>query len=142
MADITDIADAVAAELNAGSFGQEFTAERHYRPVFDLPEMGTLHVTVVPQGMTIETAGRGRSQHDCRIDIAVQKKFENGDADELDPLMALVEQIADHFRFKRLEGLPDAVWVKTENAPIYAAEHMEQNRVFTSVLTLTFRVVR
>ncbi len=142
MAGITEIADAVAAELNAGSFSQAFTAERRYRPVFDLPEMGTLHVTVVPQGMTIETAGRGRNQQDYRIDIAIQKKFENGDAAELDPLMALVEQIADHFRFRRLEGLPEAVWVKTENAPIYAAEHMEQNRVFTSVLTLTFRVVR
>ncbi len=142
MAVITDIADAVVASLNAGSFGQEFTAERHYRPVFDLPEMGTLHVTVVPQGMAIETAGRGRSQYDCRIDIAIQKKFENGDSAELDPLMALVEQIADHFRFKRLEGLPEAMWVKTENTPIYAAEHMEQNRVFTSVLTVTYRVWR
>ena len=56
VAGITEIADAVTAELNAGSFSQAFTAERHYRPVFDLPEMGTLHVTVVPQGMTIEAA--------------------------------------------------------------------------------------
>ena len=39
MAVITDIAEAVKDELNAGSFSQPFTAERHYRPLFELPEM-------------------------------------------------------------------------------------------------------
>ena len=142
MAAITDIADAVVAKLNAASFAQEFTAERHYRPVFDLPEMGTLHVTVVPQGMALGPAGRGCNQYDYRIDIAVQQKFEDGDTAELDPLMSLVEQIADYFRLQRLDGYPAAAWIKTENDPIYAVDHMEQNRVFTSVLTLTFRVMR
>ena len=41
-----------------------------------------------------------------------------------------------------LQDYPEAAWVQTENVPIYAVEHMEQHRVFTSILTLTFRVVR
>jgi hypothetical protein len=32
--------------------------------------------------------------------------------------------------------------VRTENVPVYAPEHLEEYRQFTSVLTLTFRVVR
>ena len=142
MATITDIADAVVAELNGHTFSQALTAVRYYRPVFDLGEMQTLHVSVVPKGVTIERADRSHNQYDFAIDVAVQKKFETGDAAELDPLMALVEELADFFRLRRLATYPDAVWVKTENVPVYAQEHMEEFRQFTSVLTLTFRVVR
>ena len=142
MAVVTDIAEAVKDELNGGSFSQSFTAERHYQPVFELPEMKTLHVTVVPKGMTIHPASRGLIQHDYQIDIAVQKKFDTGENDELDVLMALVEEIGDFFRRRRLSSLPNAACVKIENTPIYAQEHMEQLRQFTSVITLTFRVLR
>jgi hypothetical protein len=139
---IIDIADAVVASLNAGSFSIPFTAQRQYRPVLDLPQLQALHVTVVPRDVTIASAGRDRNQHDCRIDIAVQKKIDQERPAEIDPLMALVEQIADHFRLRRPEGFAEAVWVRTENVPIYSVEHLEQHRVFTSVLTLTFRVLR
>jgi len=142
MATITDIADAVVAELNGHTFSQSLVAVRYYRPVFDLGEMQTLHVSVVPKGVTIERADRSRNQYDFAIDVAVQKKFEKGDAAELDPLMALVEEVADFFRLRRLAAYPDAVWVRTDNVPVYAPEHLEEFRQFTSVLTLTFRVVR
>jgi hypothetical protein len=56
--------------------------------------------------------------------------------------MALVEEIADFFRLRRLTSYPDAIWVRTDNVPVYAPEHLEEFRQFTSVLTLTFRVVR
>jgi hypothetical protein len=46
MAVILDIADAVVAELNATAFSQPLTAERYYRPQFELSEMTELKVTV------------------------------------------------------------------------------------------------
>ena len=139
---ITDIADSVTSELNAQAFSQTFTAQRHYLPVFSLPEMKDLHVTVVPKSVTIQPAGRAHNQHDCAIDVAVQKKLQSAENAEIDPLLNLADEIADHFRFKRLDSFPDAVWIKTEHSPIYAPEHLDQLRQFTSVLTLTFRVVR
>jgi hypothetical protein len=142
MAVITDIADAVVAELNAGTFSMPLEAKRHYRPIFDLAQMQDLHVTVVPKGLAIERLDRSRNQHDVAIDIAVQRKCQAADNAELDPLMALVEEIADFFRLRRLAACPEAVWIRTENAPIYAPEHLDELRQFTSVLTLTFRVVR
>jgi len=142
VAAITNIADAVVTELNGHTFSRALTAVRYYRPVFDLGEMQTLHVSVVPKGVTIERADRSRNQYDFAIDVAVQKKFETGDAAELDPLMTLVEEIADFFRLRRLTSYPDAVWVRTDNVPVYAPEHLEEFRQFTSVLTLTFRVAR
>ena len=145
MAVIIDIADAVVAELNGGTFSEAFTAERHYKPVFDLPEMKTLHVTVVPKGVDISAATRGLLRHDYQIDVAVQKKLlagaGAGEATEIDGLMGLVEEIADFFKGRSLDSV-SAVWVATENAPVYSPEHISELRQFTSVLTLTFRVLR
>jgi len=145
-----DIADAIVNELNTasagGSFSQTFEAQRHYLPVFDLAEMKDLHVTVVPKGVAIQSIGRDRNQHDVQIDVAVQKKHatqpDQSPNDELDPLMTLVEEIADFFRLRRLQDVANAVWVRTEHAPVYAPEHMEQMRQFTSVITFTFRVIK
>jgi len=142
MAVITQIADAVVEELNGHTFSQPLTAQRLYRPQFDLSEMKTLHVTVVPKALAINSLSRGSDSHEYQIDVAVQKKFETETAEELDPLVGLVEEIADHFRTPRLASLPSAVCVKVENKPVYAQEHFDEMRQFTSILTLTFRVAR
>ena len=145
MSTIIDIADAVVTELNAAveakKFSQPFQAARHYKPVFDLAEMKDLHVTVVPRGVEMSTAGRGLSQRDVQIDIGVQKKLATGELAEIDPLMGLVEEIGEYFREHRLSAMPNALWVRTENSPIFAPEHLDQLRQFTSVVTLTFRVI-
>jgi hypothetical protein len=139
---IVNIADAVVAELNASGLLPGVTAQRAYRPTFVLEEMKDLHVTVVPRGVEMSGVSRSMVQSDVQIDIGVQKKPMELVQAELDGLMALVEQIADHLRGRRLTGAPDASWVKTENNPIFAAEHLEQLRQFTSVLTVTYRVLR
>lgn len=140
MALIADIADAVVTELNAGSFSVPFTAERLYRPDFELSDMKNLHVSVVPHGLEMATAGRALSQHDVQIDLAVQKKLDAADNAEIDALMGLVEELAEFLRTKRQFG--EAVWVRTENSPVYSQEHLGELRQFTSVLTATLRVVK
>ncbi len=142
MALMTDLADAVVQALTEGDFGQPLSAQRCYVPLFDLKEMKSLHVTVVPKGITVAALARGLSQAECQIDVAVQKKFDKGDAAELDPLMMLIEAIVIHFDNRRLNVAGGAACVKVENKPIYAPEHFEKLRQFTSVITLTFRVAR
>jgi len=139
---ILDIADAVVASLNAGSFTLEFEAERKYQPVFELQDMQTLHVSVVPKSLAITTAARDSGFFDVAIDIGVQKKVNADQPAELDALMNLVEQIADHLRMKRLDDAPNAAWLAIANEPVFAPEHLEQWRQFTSVLTVTYRVRR
>lgn len=138
MSIVIQVADAVAAEISASSLG--LTAQRHYRPQFDLADLKLLRVSVVPKGIVITSLGRGVNQHDVSVDVAVQKKLASLEPSEIDPLMETVQSIADLLRLRRLASLPQAAWVKTENAPVYAPEHLEQQRVFTSVLTLTYRV--
>ena len=140
MSTLIAIADAVAASLNAGSFGLPFTAERLYQPTFELADLADLKVSVVPKALAIATASRDGSYFDCAVDIGIQKKIT--DDAEIDGLVDLAEEIADHLRMKRLVGYPEAVWLSIEHEPVVAAEHLEQQRALTSILTVTYRVRR
>ena len=142
MSVVIDIADSIVAGLNAASLSKPITAVRQFVPSFALAEMQDLRVTVVPRGIEVTKADRSRNTYDAQIDVAVQQKFETGDAAEIDPLLDLVEEIADLFRLRRLDSYPTAHWMKTQHAPIYSQEHWDEMRQFTSVVTFTFRVVR
>ena len=140
-ATILAIADAVVAQLNATAFSQPLVAVRHYQPVFDLSEMTALKVSVVPRSMSSKALDRNRDSFEYQIDVAVQRKVELTRGN-LDALMELVEEIADHFRSHPLAGFPQTRCVEVANEPVYAMEHLEEFRPFTSILMLTYRVWR
>ena len=142
-----EIADAVVAALNAATLSQPFTAVRHYLPEFDLKEMGTLHISVVPAELDEEVADRTRDRAEYKIHVAVQKRVAKQDPPGLDTaaidaLMQLVEEIDDLFRHNRLAGYEQAHWAKTENKPIYDPKQLKEHGLFTSLLVFTFRVTR
>ncbi|HPD28574.1 MAG TPA: hypothetical protein PLL20_01160 [Phycisphaerae bacterium] len=142
MSVITDIADMVVVSLNSRSFARPFTAERLYQPTFELAEMDTLHVSVVPKSMTVEPATRLDVFCDCTIDIGVQQRVDPQDQTTLDALVGLAEAIGDHLRTTRLEGVTDCLWMVTRHEPLLSVEHLDQFRQFTSVITVTYRVKR
>jgi hypothetical protein len=142
MSTLIAIADAVVESLNSASFSQELTAERHYQPVFDLPEMTDLHVSVVPKSVEVLASSRNQNQHDYAIDIGIQQKV--ADDAEADALMTLAEEIADHFRLGRVQvdGVGSVPVLKVATEPVFTPEHLTEKRLFTSIITLTFRVLR
>ena len=148
----TDIADAVTAGLNSaapGSFGEAFVAQRRVLPVYELEQLADLKVTVVPKSVEITGSTRAASQYEITIDIGVQRKLSVGSGDpdtEVDALGALVDQIAAYLRQRPLAALPGAgapwvSWVSMTNDPVYAPEHLHEHRVFTSVLSVTYRAL-
>ena len=144
MALVIDIADAVVAELNAapaGTFDHVFTAMRRVLPEFDLAELAELKVTVVPKAVEITGATRSVGQFDCQTDIGVQKKLGKDLDTETAGLCGLVDAIAAYLRRRPLAATPHAVWVRSRNDPVYAPEHLADQRAFTSVLTVTYRSV-
>ncbi len=135
---ILTIADAVVASLNGTSFSMPFTAERHLVPSLGLEDLANLHVTVVPRTVARTASGRRDSWLDCTIDVGVQQKVA-GDPDA-DALIALVEEIAEHLSHQRLAGAPEAAWLSTTTDPLISPEHLDQQRAFTSVVSVTYRV--
>lgn len=139
IATIIDIADSVVAELNAATFSQPIEAKRYYAPQFELPEMKTLHVSVVPRAIASSALDRSRYSFEYQIDVAIQQKVDPKNP-PLDALMGLTEEIAAHFRAGALASYPNARCSDVKNDPVYLPEHIVEYRQFTSVLTLTFKV--
>jgi len=145
MALVIDIADALVADLNAAAFDRPFKAVRGYVPTYDLQDMRNLHVTVVPKAVpTDEALDRERWRWEVEIDVGVQQKVNPAKPAEVDPLVDLVQAMKDHLRDRDL-ALPDgsvAEWGGTEWPTLWLPDHMREYRQFTSVLTLTYEVVR
>jgi len=145
MATIIDIADAVAATLNdpgEPGFSQSFAAERKALPAFELADLAGLHVTVVPKAVEITGGSRSLSQHDVQIDVGVQKKVGSELEADVAALSGLVEEIAVFLRRRPLASVAGAAWVRSANEPVYSPEHLAEKRLFTSVLTVTYRAMK
>jgi len=142
MALAIDIADAVVAELAGGAFSQPITPVRRVLPEYELADLKDLRVTVVPAAVEITGASRTLSQHDVRIDIGIQKKLGKNLDTEVAQLCGLVDEIAEFLKRRPLQATPYATWVKSANEPIYAADHLAEQRTFTSVLSITYRVLK
>lgn len=136
------VADAVRDELTAGDFTPTFKAVRAFRHDQTLPEGKELRVSVVPKGVTVTPAARAACTYLVEVYIAVMKKVPDARPETIDPLLALVEEIVDFFRLRRLANYPDAAWVGTEIKPMVSTEHLEALKQFTSLITLSFRVVK
>jgi len=141
MAYVIDIADAVVAELAEGSFSQSFTPVRRVLPGHELADLKDLRVTVVPKALEIESASRAASRFDVQVDVGIQKRVGAAMDAEVADLLGLVEEIAEFLRKRPLTAEPRAMWVTTANEPVYAPEHLLEQRTFTSVLTLTYRAM-
>ncbi|MCC7350213.1 MAG: hypothetical protein IT446_06555 [Phycisphaerales bacterium] len=141
---VIDIADAVVGELNAappGTFSPAFTAVRRALPEYTLSDLADLKVTVVPRGVEIVGSTRSTSQFDWQVDIGVQKKLGTDLDAEVTTLCKVATQIADYLRRRTLSGVPDAVWVRMKNDPVYAPDHLADQRAFIGVLTVTYRTI-
>ncbi len=141
MSIVTDVADAVAEELNAGSFSQAFTAARLVLPRFELKDLTELKVSVVPRTLDISGATRAACQYAAGVDIGIQKKVQDIEAGT-DELGLLVDEITDFLRQRPLASTPWAIGARTQNDPVYDPGHLDQHRVFTSVLSVTYKMLR
>lgn len=137
--DAVFVAQEVVDLLNGHGFSQPFTAERTMLPERDLSEMTTLRVTVVPREIEVSPLDRVRDARSVAVDVAIQHKPESLGVEDTDALMALVQEVA---QFLNRRHLANATWQKTAIKPLCAPDHLREKRLFTSVLTLTYRLVR
>lgn len=138
----TDIADAVAVELNIGNFGDKFTAERVTIPRFEIEELAELHVSVIPKSISFSRASKTISKYIVTIDIGIQKKIAENPLAEVALLGDVVDEIASYLQDRTLGLLPNVRWIACKNDPIYSVEHMVQKRVFTSVLSVEYHLLK
>ena len=144
MRECIDIADSLVKGLNSaadGTFSFEFTAERTVLPEYELSELSALKVSVVPSEAEITKSSRAGSQYDFAIDIGVQKKVSDVEADVL-ALSDLVSEIIDYLTSRQLPDIPWAVFSQISNAPIYSPEMLRDKKLFVSVIRIQYRAMK
>jgi hypothetical protein len=140
-AELLQIADALTAVLNNGSWSQSFTAARRLRPLYDLPDFESLTVTVVPAGRARTLAARALTQTDYTVHVAVQKQVTPETNADADPLLLLIEEFDDALLGQRLTGYTAASCIASANKPAYHPGHLDELNLLTTVLELTYRVI-
>lgn len=145
---IIEIADAVVEVLNEAVLSLPFTAKRLYVPIHEIRDLKDLTVSVVPSSLNPRILDRaGRNMYDYFIDIGIQQLIGVGKlSDEeinsaCDPLMQLAEEIISELFLIELPIAhdPPPRCIDADNMPIYDPHHIDERRVFTSLVTLNFR---
>jgi hypothetical protein len=140
MIDFIQMADAVTVILKSGSFCLPAIFERVIIPQFTAAEQaaGTLKVSVVPKEFDSEILTRGSDMDEHKIDIGIQKKVSDIEA-EVPKLLIFVKEIIKFLKHKNLPTKPAAQYISLANKPIYDVKHLSEEKVFTTVITITYK---
>ncbi len=144
---LRELADAVAATINADEWSLPFVATRSYRPHY-VAAGDALEVCIRPfKRERVGPVGRVKSEWHYTIDIVVMRKCEFRDNDQVDPLLDLSYALADRFEAdasgnqRKVLTSPLARVVKVEDMPAAYAWEYALDDQFTSVKRLTVQVV-
>lgn len=130
MSEVLKIAEAVVTAL------AEYNAELVFFPEFELQELETMRVAVVPAGMEYKILSRSSHEEVLKVSVGFLKR---GCEDELPELLKLVEGIGLGFLGRRCA---DASCVGVAFNPIYSPDHLRERGQFTSVMELAFKQIR
>jgi hypothetical protein len=141
MAPIVALAEALKDLLNeTGAFTPDLNAVRTFQLFYELPEATTAKVSVYPTSdQTTGPADRSRWKHELVIDVAIQRKLADDTNTEKDAQVQLADDICEYLKANR----PSGAWkLSTETPPTVQPnlqnEILRQNKLFTSVVRLTF----
>lgn len=136
-----DIADAIVTELQNTGFSEPLTVSRRVLPEYELAELKNLTVTVVPKSVGITNITRESSSYEFAVDIGIQQKIGKDTDTDVARLSGIVSELASFLNRRKLTAFPAAQFMKIANEPVYAPEHLCQKRLFTSIVTLTYKVI-
>ncbi|MDZ4852444.1 MAG: hypothetical protein SGI77_24410 [Pirellulaceae bacterium] len=149
IAPIIELANEVVTLVNGvlDLNNQNQVGVRQYNPIVNLKEMPELRCVVYPARNISETDfTRKLRQHEYEIQILVQAKLGPPNISlwnsQIDEMTGLVDTIAEVFRAGDRMPVSLAYCVECDIDPVFAAEHLDQRNVFSSVINLTFRQER
>jgi hypothetical protein len=134
------ISDALVAALNGGSFSsKQFIAKRSVLPLFELKDLSDLQVTVIPRNVEISILSRDKNLYEHTIDVAIQKKVDKPIEVEFDSLVAFVFELAQAIGGYDLRSF-GALYSGIDIKPLYSLDDLAQDGVFTSVLSVKYKM--
>ena len=129
---------AVTDKLNAETWSVEFTAVRTFWVNHQRADLEEIKVSVVPKSFARVMEGRSAVEHVVQVDVGIQQAVDPGSLADCDAMLDLLLEIADAFHMDTLVcGGVRAVCTEVEHDPLFLSEHLDQQRVFTGVVTLS-----
>lgn len=129
-ATIMELAKGVAQDL------AQYNAELTLNPDYELRNMKTRRVVVVPVAKQMDIESRAGTKYHHTINVGVIHKCRT--EDDIEPLIALAETIGQGMLRKRIAG---EICTSAKWEPLYAHEEIRAKGQFTSVIVLTFTEV-
>lgn len=137
--DTFQAADQIAERINSGDYSQEVNAEVKIPRTDRLEDIKDLQVTVLPVSLESQPDSRVRNRETYSISVGIQKKVDGTRINEVRELHQLVREIQSHLdRFNLNVNGERAAWKNGTIDPIFSAQHLTQNGVFSSVIDLTY----
>jgi hypothetical protein len=99
----------------------------------------TLKVSIVPKELDNEPASRNQDTNEYKIDIGIQKKIDDIEL-EVPTLLIFVKEVLNYIKRKKLPTTPEAHYVSLQNKPIYDVKQLDESKVFTTVITVTYKI--
>ena len=142
MIDFIQAADAVVVILKSGTYCLTPTISRVILPMLTVEELEkrTLKISVVPKDVDSEIASRTEDFNEYKIDIGIQQKVNDIDT-EVPTLLLFVKEVLNFIKRKKLPTTPQAHYVRLQNKPIYDVKQLAEAKVFTTVITVTYKVL-
>jgi len=140
------LAAAVVESINAEEFSQEATAAMAYHPIVGLPNLAAIRVWVIPASRETAIATRSEDDDTLAVFVAVRQKIDTASTAAVAALNYYAEQIYEHLRRNHMTVSGTAYkWNASEfvegSDAGYAPGHLEQPRVYTSVMKITYQGV-
>jgi len=146
VSDVFDLADAVAARVNGGSYtiSDTFTVTASALVEYDMDELeDAVAVKCVPLQREVEPVSRSKCKNEITIGVAVLKNVQTStgavDTAAVSGLVELTEEIEDRLRSEgyTVNG-KRASWLRTEVDPIYDGDVLYAHQQFRSVINATY----
>ena len=109
-------------------------------PLYDIKQLGTLRVSVVPASIESVVMSRASTRHSVAIDIGIQKMVGPDIETDIETLTSIVDEICLYVKRLNLDTTPAAKFVDVQNDPIYSIAHIDGFQTFTSVLHMRYVV--
>ena len=142
------LADAIVAQINGNTFSPAFVLQRADAPLFSMPELSQLVVTLIPQEITQETSTRGHDKIIYTVEIGFQRKAPPRPQSGEDPILRMTKEIRQlqqdvlnwlsHRSRRRPPNYANAMLMKLSMSPPFVADMLRDHRHYLGVLRLTY----
>ena len=148
---IDALCTAVRDQLNAETFSPVFMVVIDDAPEFDIEDLNTLKVTMMPFGADFDPVTRSHDRQRFVIDIAFQRHAPARPASGADPIVAMsleirnLQQTVANWLSVRTRRIPPtyqtAKLMKIDQMPLYDAGLLRKERVYVGVMRLTYEAI-